>query len=366
MSCDHQFGDGDLLCGVCGATKQDEPTETKEGFLCAIERKQREGEVCSFCKGGCKPEGDLPGLADIEREAIKSYGGTILESGYSQRYDMFVVDVKAADGRVIEVFYSGSGEPAGWQRLNDALIEQKSLLDPVSVVSIDEAEAKALEKFPGSSVIGVEADAFESEDAWVVAIDTTDGKSFDVYVGLDGKILGYDEIAFESMDDDDPEIKELEAELELKRAYNSTRRSELAEEGMALPDGSYPIVDKADLANAIQAFGRAKDPEATKAHIMKRAMALGAEDMIPESWLQDEAKVDAPVESKGDVDAPVMEEDEEENEDDDEEDEEEEELYEKSEVEPEVKEDSDEIILATIDFDTALSELEELAASLEG
>jgi len=59
----------------------------------------------------------------------------------------------------------------------------------------------------------------------------------------------------------------------------------MAKGGMAMPDGSYPIKDVADLRNAIQAYGRAKDKEATKAHIIKRAMALGSEDLIPENWV---------------------------------------------------------------------------------
>jgi hypothetical protein len=54
---------------------------------------------------------------------------------------------------------------------------------------------------------------------------------------------------------------------------------------MALEDGSYPIKDEADLRNAIQAFGRAKDKEKAKAHIMKRAVDLGLEDVIPMSWV---------------------------------------------------------------------------------
>ena len=60
---------------------------------------------------------------------------------------------------------------------------------------------------------------------------------------------------------------------------------ELAKEGMALSDGSYPIVNESDLRNAIQAFGRAKDKEATKKHIMKRARALKLESLIPANWL---------------------------------------------------------------------------------
>lgn len=70
----------------------------------------------------------------------------------------------------------------------------------------------------------------------------------------------------------------------LNREFSEDRRRELAESGEAMPDGSYPIVNEEDLRNAIQAIGRAKDPEATKRHIRKRARALGKEDLIPEEW----------------------------------------------------------------------------------
>lgn len=48
--------------------------------------------------------------------------------------------------------------------------------------------------------------------------------------------------------------------------------------------GAFPIRDKADLRRAIQAFGRAKDKAKAKAHIIRRARALGAVSMLPDSW----------------------------------------------------------------------------------
>lgn len=81
-----------------------------------------------------------------------------------------------------------------------------------------------------------------------------------------------------------------ECTCDKKRDYSEEERNKMAESGMALPDGSYPIRDKEDLSNAIQAFGRAKDKEKAKKHIMKRARELDAEDMLPESWA--EGKVD--------------------------------------------------------------------------
>lgn len=70
----------------------------------------------------------------------------------------------------------------------------------------------------------------------------------------------------------------------INRDYSADERSRLAEQGKALPDGSFPIVDREDLENAIQAIGRAGDPSAAKAHIKKRARALGLEELIPEGW----------------------------------------------------------------------------------
>lgn len=68
------------------------------------------------------------------------------------------------------------------------------------------------------------------------------------------------------------------------REFSEEERDQLAKEGKALPDGSFPIVTREDLENAIQAIGRAKDPDAAKTHIKKRARALGAEELIPDTW----------------------------------------------------------------------------------
>ena len=70
----------------------------------------------------------------------------------------------------------------------------------------------------------------------------------------------------------------------LARDFSQEEREGLAKEGKALPDGSFPIVTREDLENAIQAVGRASDPDAAKRHIKKRARALGLEELIPEGW----------------------------------------------------------------------------------
>lgn len=68
------------------------------------------------------------------------------------------------------------------------------------------------------------------------------------------------------------------------RDFTPDERKQLAKEGKALPDGSYPIVTVADLDNAIQAFGRSGGDPKVKAHIIKRARALGATDHLPKTW----------------------------------------------------------------------------------
>jgi hypothetical protein len=63
-------------------------------------------------------------------------------------------------------------------------------------------------------------------------------------------------------------------------------RTKLADEGKALPDGSYPIRNVEDLKNAIQAYGRSKESDRAKVrkHIKKRAAALKVRHMVPEEW----------------------------------------------------------------------------------
>jgi hypothetical protein len=63
-------------------------------------------------------------------------------------------------------------------------------------------------------------------------------------------------------------------------------RERLAKQGKAMPDGSYPIRNVADLKNAIRAYGRASEADRAKVrrHIIKRARALGKSELIPDNW----------------------------------------------------------------------------------
>ena len=65
---------------------------------------------------------------------------------------------------------------------------------------------------------------------------------------------------------------------------DTEERKKLAEEGKALPDGSFPIRNRDDLQDAIQSCGRARDKEEAKRWIKRRARELNAEKELPGDW----------------------------------------------------------------------------------
>ena len=73
--------------------------------------------------------------------------------------------------------------------------------------------------------------------------------------------------------------------------FTAQQRRDLAKSGQAMSSGSFPIRNRADLANAIRAVGRAKGATAghnlVRRYIIRRARALGAVDMIPDTWAGD-------------------------------------------------------------------------------
>jgi hypothetical protein len=248
--------------------------------------------MCENCPGGCQPENGMPGLLDVEGVGLDIIGGKVLDSGYSYEADLFVVQLQAKDGKTWEMVSDGqTGEMLEIKqiRIEDSGIEAKSAYgdsDTFGIINSVDAVEIALKSLEAEfditgDVIATDSDVFLGHDVYAVEIDAVNGKSYDVYISLDGKFVGLDEWTA----DEAEEIEAEAAEIALKRAYTEESRMEMAKKGTAMSDGSYPIKDVADLRNAIQAYGRAKDKNATKAHIIKRAMALGAEDLIPENWV---------------------------------------------------------------------------------
>lgn len=85
-----------------------------------------------------------------------------------------------------------------------------------------------------------------------------------------------------------------------KADLSAAGRKKAAASGAAMSDGAYPISTKADLRKAIGAVGRGgADHDKIRAHIIKRAKALGLEALVPDNWnpdgsVKDAAKADEP------------------------------------------------------------------------
>ena len=108
-----------------------------------------------------------------------------------------------------------------------------------------------------------------------------------------------------TQDDIDRHIegKSIASDTEMKRDYSDAERADMADAGQAMPGGGFPIKTVGDLKNAIQAFGRAKDPASAKAHIKSRAAALGREDLIPENWKTLEGETEKVEHNAADLEA---------------------------------------------------------------
>ncbi len=78
-------------------------------------------------------------------------------------------------------------------------------------------------------------------------------------------------------------VEKLKEEIS-KRQFTVEQRKKAAAEGVAEPDGSYPIKDEADFRNAVHAYGRSKDKAKTKSHIIARAKSLGLTHLLPKGW----------------------------------------------------------------------------------
>jgi hypothetical protein len=66
---------------------------------------------------------------------------------------------------------------------------------------------------------------------------------------------------------------------EYARKFTMEQRKKLAKEGKAKSDGSFPIENEEDLKNAIKLAKKGD-----RAHVKKRAAALGKTNLIPDSW----------------------------------------------------------------------------------
>lgn len=224
-------------------------------FLCAVDRKVLGGGAspCADCRGGCMPENDLPGLLDVEVIAQETIGGKVFDSGYAEAVDIFVVDVlREKDGQAVEVFLDGTGDVLGWHKLAikaDEIDTDGEIAR--DLISMSDAVEKAGQHIKGETV-GIDADFFEGVEAYVVHMNGEDGQLYDVFVGIDGKVLGHD--IYEDEDEDsDTQVKDDETDVEAKADDEATpddedEQSELTDDDAAEDDSAEVEIKSDDAA----------------------------------------------------------------------------------------------------------------------
>jgi hypothetical protein len=87
-----------------------------------------------------------------------------------------------------------------------------------------------------------------------------------------------------SLDEDlDPSDEALDAD---KAGFATAPREKDAEQGVAMPDGAYPIRSAKDVENSVRDYYRSGKKADVKAHIIARAKAIGAEGALPDGWTE--------------------------------------------------------------------------------
>ena len=255
------------------------------GYKCAIDQKVYPGGTppCADCDGGCF--GAKGGITLLHAEGISQtlVKGDVIESAFINEHDMFVTTIRRKDGKMFDVYTDLLGEIRGHNLVDSSTIYDPSV-DDLTMVTFDEAANIAMMHLQrkDAEVVSIQPAAFEGHEAYVVDIQCKTGESYDIFVGIDGTLLGYETLQ-------EPDIEEIEAEaaeIALKSAYPLAVRSELAKAGIAMPDGSYPILAHNDLLNAIQASKRAMNQKEVREHIVLRAKTIGYEQAIPPSWVE--------------------------------------------------------------------------------
>lgn len=235
------------------------------------------------CSGGCfgtKGQVTILHAEGISQTLVK---GDVVDSAYIDKADMFVTTIRRKDGKMFDVYVDSVGEIRGHNLIDSSTIYDPSV-DDLTMVTFDEVANIAMMHLQrkDAEVVSIQPAAFEGHEAYVVDIQCKTGESYDVFVGIDGTLLGYETLQ-------EPDIEEIEAEaaeIALKSAYPYSVRSELAKAGIAMSDGSFPILAHNDLLNAIQASKRATNQKEVREHIILRAKTIGYENSIPSSWVE--------------------------------------------------------------------------------
>lgn len=181
----------------------DEKSDNDDPFvLCSGDRllHSADGAKCEFCPEGdhaVKDALDLLGAEGLTEELFE--GSEVLDSAYSAKNDVFVVQAKVDESMFEAIWGAKSGDFMGWVAVK---VDDTPRIKELEAVDL---ALKSIEGEAGEVVVG----DWNGEDVWSVAIDGADGQAYDAFVSFDGKVLGWDvyETEAKSADDDDAELE---------------------------------------------------------------------------------------------------------------------------------------------------------------
>ena len=195
-------------------------------FLCGSTREIKSltgASPCDDCTGGCVSMDARPDLLEIEAMAEDIIGGKALYSGYADEHDMFAVQVRRKDGKAVEAFFTGDGELDGWLRIP----ESEVFIKDANVVDINTAVEAALGAVEGKA-LAIAIGRLDDKEIYVVEVEGADGKSYDVHVATEGKVLSFDERITETKTiepEAEVEVKDDQADIEAKDDESTDEKS---------------------------------------------------------------------------------------------------------------------------------------------
>ena len=228
-------------------------------------------------------------LGDVALEFIKSVGSI-------SEFDIIDLKTMKRTGKQLDVKKGqlGNLRTTYGVRVNESINEAKFSFSEDQVKDVAELIAKAIAKLDKvkTAVHDMEYDAGRGA-GFEISMDgekyeggsytvRPNGEVYNAAIGNSFPNAIYAKIGDKDINKIIKNIKKFES-VEVSENYDTEQRKEMAAKGFALADGSFPIANLEDLKNAIQAYGRAKDQAKTAKFIVKRAKALGAEDLVPDT-----------------------------------------------------------------------------------
>lgn len=227
---------------------------------------------------------DAPCLPEATFEVVKADGAiemrkfaTVAQEPTNEDVSAKAVELAKAAGD--ETKWADHLEAARAELLKNAAAAPMAALAPAEGEQGKQPDPEVTKSIPVNPT-----DGEEWEQVWKSKRDGTTYKT-KAELRAHHEALDAEKVAANATGPANEKLDQIEAALGIeKRAFTTEERKKAAASGAAMSDGSFPIENKEDLENAVRAFGRAKNKASAKRHIIRRAKALDATDLLPADW----------------------------------------------------------------------------------